>query len=201
MAGSVGRYPEFKTFAENNPRRDLNTDQRHKVRAWLLWNVLSTARNQLNVSVLHNFFSGSSFAALGGVDSSPFVAAGLGYVTPPGSEGVSYYFSPANAFQTDDISRTDLALNYSFHWNVGGKDVEVFVQPEMINIFNEEGVIDVNTTVLDATSAPGFATFDPFTETPVQGVHWDLGPEFGQPANDLDYQRARTFRISVGFRF
>ena len=201
IAGNVGDYPEFKAFAENNPRRDLSTDQRHKVRAWLLWNVLSTAHNQLNVSVLQNFFSGSPYSAVGAVDSGPFVTGGLGYVTPPSSDGVDYYFSPANAFETDDITRTDLALNYSFHWNVGGKNVEVFVQPEMINVFNEDGVVDVNTFVEDATSAPGFATFNPFTETPVRGVHWDLGPDFGQPVDDGDYQQARTFRMSVGFRF
>ncbi|MEM7357455.1 MAG: hypothetical protein AAF657_41965, partial [Acidobacteriota bacterium] len=201
VSGAVGNYPEYRAFAQNNPRRDLATDQRHKGRVWFLWNAISTARNQLNVSVLQNYFSGSPYAAVGGVDSGPFVADGLGYITPPGAGGVNYYFSEAGAFTTDDITRTDLALNYSFQWNLAGKNIEIFLQPEVINLFNEDGVVDTDTFIQDATSAPGFATFDPFTETPVQGVHWDFGDDFGQPVDDNDYQQARTFRFSVGFRF
>ena len=43
--------------------------------------------------------------------------------------------------------------------------------------------------------------FNPFTETPVEGVHWRKGPNFGQPDSEGDFQQARTFRFSVGVRF
>lgn len=84
--------------------------------------------------------------------------------------------------------------------NVFGSELEMFVQPEIINVTGEEGVIDVNTTVEDPTNS-GFAAFNPFTESPVQGVNWDFGPNFGEPENAGDYQQPRTYRFSLGLRF
>lgn len=46
-----------------------------------------------------------------------------------------------------------------------------------------------------------FQTFNPFTDPTVQGVHFDLGPNFATAQNDLSYQTPRTFRFSVGLRF
>jgi hypothetical protein len=57
----------------------------------------------------------------------------------------------------------------------------------------------VNTTVLGPRQ--GFAAFNPFTETPVQGVNWDYGSNFGQPQTAANYQLPRTFRLSFGLRF
>ncbi len=114
---------------------------------------------------------------------------------------MNYWFSGPNAFKTDDISRTDLSLNYGFDWILGGRALEIFVQPEVINVFDADGVTAVNTFIQDATSAAGFETFDPFTETPIQGVHWDFGSNFGQPTNSNSYQQPRTYRFSVGLRF
>lgn len=199
VTGTVAQYPEYNAFEQNNPRRDLLVDQRHKVRAWLLWDAIATERHQLTVSLLQSFSSGAKYGAAGAVDSRPFVG-NLGYVTPP--VPVTYNYTSPGAFKTDDITRTDLALNYSFHWTLVGRDFEVFVQPEILNLLGEEGVVTVNTSdVLDATNTAGLQPFNPFTTEPVRGVHWDLGPDFGKPQNDDDYQTPRTFRLSVGFRF
>ena len=48
-----------------------------------------------------------------------------------------------------------------------------------------------------ATAPP----FNPFTTTPVEAVNWAKGDDFGEPTNADDFQLARTFRFSVGFRF
>jgi hypothetical protein len=114
---------------------------------------------------------------------------------------VGYFFTPRGSFTTDDITRTDLSLNYSFLWSGLGKTFEIFLQPEVLNVFDESGLIGNDTTILDATNSANLETFNPFTETPVQGVNWDFGPNFGQARNDRDYQQPRTFRLSVGFRF
>jgi hypothetical protein len=47
----------------------------------------------------------------------------------------------------------------------------------------------------------GVQTFNPFTETPVEGVHWRKDARFGEPIAEDDFQDPRTFRFSVGFRF
>jgi hypothetical protein len=44
-------------------------------------------------------------------------------------------------------------------------------------------------------------TFNPFTETPVEGRHFRLGESFGTARNALDYQTPRTYRVSFGVRF
>ena len=84
--------------------------------------------------------------------------------------------------------------------------MEVFIQPEIINLFDEDGVIDVNDNVASpavasSTCPGGCQPFNPFTETPVEGVHYRLGDRFGQPEEEDDLQLVRTFRFSVGVRF
>ncbi len=199
VTSNLGEYPEFRAFEQVNPRRNLGVDVRNKVRLWLLYEILANDRHNLNVSLLQSFTSGGTYSAVGSVDPRSFVSNAPAYLTPPAT--VNYYFA-TDAFELDDVTRTDFALNYAFRWNLFGKAFEIFVQPEVLNILDENTVTRVNVAdVNDATTDASLATFDPFTETPQRGVHWDLGDQFGQPSTDTDYQRPRTFRFSVGFRF
>ena len=60
----------------------------------------------------------------------------------------------------------------------------------------------VDQTVRTAvTSAAAFQSFDPFTTTPVQGVHWNYGPTFGTPLNRFAYTTPRTVQFNFGVRF
>jgi hypothetical protein len=83
---------------------------------------------------------------------------------------------------------------------MGGKEFDLFFQPEILNVFNEDAVIFPNAAILDATNGD-FEPFDPFTTTPVEGVHYGLGPDFGQATDPAHFQTPRVFRFSVGFRF
>ena len=79
------------------------------------------------------------------------------------------------------------------------------MKADVLNVFNNHAVINsqyLNLAVPTNVSAPGqYAAFNPFTETPVRGVNWDLGPSFGEPSSRFAYQTPRTFRISFGARF
>jgi hypothetical protein len=130
-----------------------------------------------------------------------------GYVTPPSS--VTYYFTARDAFRTDSIKRTDISLNFSTR--IAGV-VEIFVQPQVLNLFNNRGVIAVNTTVNSERNPGGgtYLTFNPFTTIPVQRPHldstvktanWDYGPSFGQPTSVNSYQIPRQFQVTMGLRF
>jgi hypothetical protein len=44
-------------------------------------------------------------------------------------------------------------------------------------------------------------TFNPFTQTPVEGVNWSKRPTFGTAINKFAYTTPRMFRFSVGVRF
>jgi outer membrane receptor for ferrienterochelin and colicin len=198
LTASVGEYPEYKAFPQNNPRGDLLIDRRNNARVWAIYDVLRKKHNTLNVSVLQSYFSGTPYGGQGSVNSRPFVPD-LGYLTPP--RRVSYWFTPRDAFRTPDIYSTDIAVNYAFLINGLGKTFELFIQPEVLNVFDSQKAIVVNNTVLDATNSADFETFNPFTDEPVQGVNFDFDPDFGQPEREADLQTPRTYRLSVGFRF
>jgi hypothetical protein len=194
-------HPEYKEVRWNLPKGDLGADQTHKLRAWAIYDLIQGERHRLSVSLLESFLSGSPFGAATNINPSGFVD-NPGYANESGA--VAYWFTGRDEFHTDDITRTDLAFNYSFQI---GKGFEIFIQPEILNLFDEDGFVDVNSAVvIGPNNCPGqpgddCATFNPFTTTPIEGVHWNKGADFGQPTNADDHQLPQTFRFSVGFRF
>ncbi len=203
-------YPEFKVASWNRPDGDLSADQRHKVGLYGVYRLIDSERQTLSVSLFQSYQSGLPYGAVGTALIFNNVATptrpvfnyrpNSGYQTPPRT--VTYYFTARDEFRTDDILRTDLSLNYSYRI---GK-VELFVSPEVTNLFNAENVDTTDTrgldqTVLSAGNSAGLKEFNPYTETPVEGVHWRKGPNFGKAISPLGYQNRRTFRVSVGFRF
>ena len=82
---------------------------------------------------------------------------------------------------------------------------------EVRNLFNEKAVVGGDTTVLTNFNDPSLAAFNPFTDTPVEGVNWVKGPLFGQPTNATNwinagggggsFQLPRTYLFAAGLRF
>ncbi|HVR44086.1 MAG TPA: carboxypeptidase regulatory-like domain-containing protein [Thermoanaerobaculia bacterium] len=200
VRSALGQYPEYRAFEQHLVRGDLDTDQRHRARLWVTWDVLSLGANRLNLSVLQNYATGQPYGAVGSVDPRPHITNTFGYRTPPAS--VAYHFTSPHAFRTDTITATDLALVYSFVWNAFGLErLEVLVRPAVTNVFNEDGVIGVNTTVLTRVNSTAMQAFNPFTDTPAEGVHWAKHPDFGTPSSPASFQDPRTFVVSMGLRF
>jgi len=194
VSSSFFSYPEYRQRSWNLPSGDLSIDQRHRLRLWALYDIVRGDRQRLNVSVLQNYFSGTPYSAAASINTAPFVD-NPGYVNPPAT--ITYFFSGRGEFTTDAIVRTDLSLNYSRDFG----RFEVFLQPEVVNLFKANGVTAVNTTVQTAQTDGSLETFNPFTTQPIEGVHWRKGPDFGRPTDENDFQTPRTFRFSVGFRF
>ncbi|MFP5247288.1 MAG: TonB-dependent receptor domain-containing protein [Thermoanaerobaculia bacterium] len=194
--GWIFQYPEYQGFSQNSPYGYLNGDQRHKLRAWAAMDFPIGAFGTVNVSVLERFDSALpysiSFQALAEADPN---ASGdpdeqFGYISAP--ETVTYFVGERGSQRWEDVTATDLALNYRLPL---GK-IEFFTEGEIINLFNEQAQINGNTSVVRTATA-----FNPFTETPVEGTHYTKGASFGQARSSLDYQQARTYRLSLGFRF
>ncbi|MCG6948535.1 MAG: hypothetical protein LJE93_06425, partial [Acidobacteria bacterium] len=201
VPGSFFNYQEYKEASWNVPNGYLGVDQTHKFQAWVVWDAIATSHHNLSLSLLQTFFSGSPYSASGSVDVVDYVGdpADLGYYGWPGTP--NYFFSDRGAFRTDDVTRTDISLNYSFFINIGGSQLEIFLQPEVVNLFNEHAVVDPNNTTLTYRNDSSLESFDPFTETPVEGVNWRKGSSWGEAQSEGDYQQARTVRFSVGLRF
>ena len=217
------RYPEYKQGSWNSPDGDLAVDQRHRARLWA--NYHPGFAPGLTLSVLQALESGVPYAAANtnGVDPRPYVTnPGNAYLTPPASTATTYFFGPRDEFHTEGQIRTDLAVNYLYRIPRAG-GMQLFAQVQVLNIFDQSqlcacgstvfgtgsaanaGGVNlqrIDTTVLTpGTTASRFATFNPFTTTPVRGVNWDYGPNFGTAVNRFAYTTPRTIRASFGVRF
>jgi hypothetical protein len=199
-------YGEYTQTSWNRPEGDLSTDQRHKVRAWAVYDLpIPASLGRINLSVLQSFNSGLAYGAVGGtnragaIDPRPFVA-NPGYITPL-AEAV-YFFTARDAFHTESSTRSDISINLSRR--LGVRRAELFAQGHVVNLFNEAAVVNpqfISTRVLSAGNSTAYQRFNPFSETPVEGVHWAKAADFGQPTSRFAYQTPRTYRVSVGMRF
>jgi len=194
-------YPEYSDSSWRQPVGYLSTDQRHKMRLWANWEAFSGRAGRVNVGVLQSLNSGTPSSTDGSVDTRPYVT-NPGYLTPPSS--VTYYFNGRGDFVTDTIHSTDLSLNYYLPIGIG-KKTEIFARFVVENVFNKAGQDQIgDDTVYSAASQnPGrtLQPFNPFTETPVEGVHYELSPQYGTPTEAADYQIPRSYYFAVGFRF
>jgi Carboxypeptidase regulatory-like domain/TonB dependent receptor len=208
LVGVAAEYPEYRRESWNYPTGYLTGDQRHRARAWVSYDH-PTPFGDFNIALLEQFDSGTRSSLDMSIDPRPFVT-NPGYLTPPAT--VDYFVGGRGAIKHEDITRTDLAINYNLR--LGG--VQLFVQPEVLNLFNERGVESFDEEILSAVDCPpqtgntnlaapcparGLQAFNPFTEEPVEGTHYIKGPNFGKPTQESDYQTPRTYRLSVGVRF
>jgi len=191
-------FPEYRQEAWNYPEGYNPGDQRHKSRAWLSYTVPTAERlGHVELGVVQRADSGVAVDVTGSVDTRPYVT-NPGYVTPVNSVG--YYVIPRGDFRWDGVWSTDLAITW-------GKKLpqlrttDVFVRAIVTNVLNNAARTRGDINILTRFNNTTYQAFNPFTTTPVQGVHWDYSPTFGQPAAFDDYQVARTFSFSAGIRF
>lgn len=197
VTGGTHYYPEYSEQRWTNPTGDLSTDQRHRFRAWETYLVPAPERlGTFTVGLLHQFESGTPYGAFDVIDTTHIVGA-LGYQQPP-EDSTIYYFTPRDAFRAEPMYRTDLSLNYAHR--VAGRS-EVFVVLHLLNAFNQFAVIHPDDSIATASTDASLQAFDPFSSTPVEGVNWRRGDDFGKARNAVDYTVPRTFRVGVGFRF
>ena len=200
------QYGEYKDYAQFNPSGLLaGIDQTHKARLYASFD-LPTAFGAFNFSVLERFDSGTPYGAVGTIDLrerasfyGPGLAGGVanpGYVTAPNQ--VNYYFTDRDAFRWDDEISTDLGLN----WELPVRNVGLFVQADVINLFDQDAVVNGDTTVITARNDSSLTRFNPVAgDVPVEGVNYVLGEDFGQAVSQNSYQLPRTYRFSLGLRF
>src|SRR6185436_6300908 len=135
--------------------------------------------------------------------------AASGYASSRTPNAINYFFSDRGEFRFDDLTSTDLAIN----WTLPIRRLQLFAQGEVINVLDESAQVNGNTAVQThkantACQFPGVpagcettrARFNPFTQTPVLGTHYTL-VGFGEARGAGDYQTPRTYRVSLGLRF
>jgi hypothetical protein len=218
-------YPEYKEESWNYPEGDLAADQRHRSRLWI--NYGPRWISGLTLSVLQAIESGVPYGAGGvpfqggnsnGVDPRPYVTnPGGAYATPPPGSLTAYHYTARDEFRTEGQRRTDFAANYAYRIP-GARGVELFGQVQIINLFDQQQLCGCGDTVFlnggnvqstridtsvrtNVTHPALYQPFNPFTTTPIRGVHWEYGPTFGKALNRFAYTSPRQFRVTFGVRF
>ncbi len=185
---NTNTYVEYRNFAQHNPVGLLLTDQTHKARLWASYDQPLGALGSLNITVMERFESGSPYSASANVDVGSYID-NPGYQQSPST--LTYFFSDRGEYRWDDLSATDLALNWVFNIS----QFDLFIQGEVINVFDE------SAQIAGSTSVRVLEDFNPYTETPVEGVNWEKRASFGEATSSLSYQQPRTYQFSAGLRF
>lgn len=214
VSSTVLEYPEYFQARWAFPVGELGSSQRHKARAWVVWDALATRHSRLSVSLLHSFFSGRPYGASAPVETSWYMTGvpHPAYRTPPTVQ--TYYFTRRDAFRTDNVNATDLSVHYAFVVPALGADFQFFVQPSVTNLFNNQAVTNPSTAVYTARNpGTGLVPFNAFTDQPVEctetakntctatGANWMKASTWGQPQQPGDYQAPRAYTVSFGVRF
>jgi hypothetical protein len=198
-AGTVTEYPEYNSFEQRNPSGYLPGDQRHVARLFALYDW-RTSFGDFTFAATERYETGTPYAATltipltGGFDEAyGFVPRSQsGYVSPPTS--TTYYVQPRGANRADNFFQTDLGIN----WEIKFNRLSLFLEIDVFNIFNQDSAPvgrDYNNTVIR------LEPFNVFTETPVEGVHYQLDDDFGTPDANAAFQNPRTFRFDLGLKF
>lgn len=190
--------PEYKSADWSFPTGYNAGDQRHKLRAWTQYRVpMPDGVGRWDLGIVQRFDSSDASSADGTIDPRNYVT-NPGYQSAPST--VTYYFGPRGDQRYDGLWRTDLSLFWSVPLHEASR-TELYFRGVVNNLFNSAAQIDGNETILTRTNDSRYALFNPFTDTPVRGVHYDLGPNYFQPTGTGDYQSPREFAFSVGIRF
>jgi outer membrane receptor protein involved in Fe transport len=212
--GPVSNY--LPASSGGGPVGDLLVDVRHRARGWVIWDVpVPAVTGRVSLGWMQVYNTGTPYGAVGYVDTQPYVT-NPGYVNPPST--VDYYFTDRDAYRMASLHQSDLSLNYSRR--LGIRKAEVFFRGTVINVFNRDELTNftggalpgsgqagcgtsgcINTTIQTNATTASLAPFNPFTDTPVEGVHWAKGTSFGRPTSRFAYQVPRTFQFSLGLRF
>ncbi len=199
VMSDVLSYPQYRQADWNYPIGNLSIDQRHKLRLWGNYALRFGRLGRIDLGVLQNVTSGSPASLDAGISMLSSYLPNPGYLTPPTT--VTYYFGGRGSYTTDTIVTTDVSINYALPFKLLGPKAEFFLRFVMDNLFDASAIDSPNGTVLTAATDKTLQTFNPFTETPVEGVHYRKGPDFGNAISAAGYQTPRSFYFSGGFRF
>jgi len=196
----IGDYPEIFSEERHYPEGRLPFSfQRHKVRLWTIYNQQMGRFGDMSASALLRVDSNGVFSYIAaGRDLNAIqesLLARAGYVDAPSDQDI--YFGERGAGSFPHYAVTDFSLSYNIPVF---RDVRPWVKFDVYNLFNNQDVIEWNTTV-----SP-----DPNSPVDALGLNtgYVQGSNFGRATSNLHYPvpftgatGGRTFRLAFGVRF
>ena len=195
----IGNYPEAYPEARYYPTGPLNNFEKHRLRAWSIYNLGMGRFGDLSFSGLWRYDSAQHYSIrvlnVAPTTAQRTILRNAGYPDLPGNTNV--YYGGRNTEDFEGYGLVDFDLNYNIpivH------TVRPWVKFDVFNLFNNQKLISWNTTYRQDTTTPldslGLRT----------GVV--KGPTFGQAVSATSFPTpfggangGRTFRVAIGVRF
>jgi hypothetical protein len=195
----IGDYPEAYNDARFFPEGRLAGFEKHRLRAWSIYNFGMGRLGDLSVSGLWRYDSGAVYSLA--ATSQPLttiqrtILRNAGYPDAPGSSTV--YFGERGSETFAGYGLLDMDISYNIP--VVGS-VRPWVKFDIYNLLNNQKLIQWNTTVRQDTNSPldalGLRTGY------VKGAAFGTGTaQTHYPSWTGGSTGGRTFRVAVGLRF
>jgi hypothetical protein len=194
ISSLLGDFPEVFSAARNFPLGRVNDFQRHKVRAWGVYSVPLGRWGEPTVALLYRYNSPLTYSlaasAVELTETQLAIAESVGYASTPNAGDQTLFFAARGTEQFEDAHLFDLGITYEVPvW----RTARPYIELEVFNLFNDTSLINFNTTVTPDFNGPVDELGLP--------LNFIRGPRFGEATSETDFPRARTFQVSVGFRF
>jgi hypothetical protein len=191
----IGDYPEIFSEVRHYPTGRLNDFQRHKVRVWTNFDFdigRSGRIGHVGLGAMWRYNSALSYSLAATrvplSDIQVAIAEAQGYVSFPNDQTLFFGERGRGTFNGSHLF--DMALNYDIPVY---KSARPYVKLEVRNVFNNDALIQYNTTISADRSGPVDALGLP--------TQYLKGANFGKGTSDAHYPIPREFRFSLGFRF
>ena len=208
----MGDYPEALSEERHYPEGRLQNFQRHKVRAWAIYDMNLGKAGTMSVSGLVRVDSGLAYS-LAQRNVAP-TATQRGILT---AAGYPDSLGTANVFFAERGSETFAGygmLDTSIHYNVPVfGDLRPWIKFDVYNLFNNQKLIAWSTTVSQDASTPadnlglrtGFtraASFGKATGNTVTNLNQTAIPTYAPTGfGGTNGNGGRTLRVALGLRF
>jgi hypothetical protein len=194
----VGDYPEMYSEARHFPYGRLDEFQRHKVRLWTSYNQQLGRFGSVDLGPIWRINSGLTYSLVAtNVGTTPQQAAAAPGYLRTGRTSANLYFDELGSESFKGYALVDFQARYGIPvW----KTVQPWVLFQVYNVFNNQKLIQWNTTV----------TQDPNSPLDSLGLRTGYTPSaaFGTGTANTHYPRwatgqngSRTFVMAMGVRF
>jgi hypothetical protein len=193
----IGDYPEAFSAARNYPDGHLQDFERHRLRLWSIYTFGLGHLGDLSVSGLWRVDSGQVYSLVAKSQPLSSIQQTLlaAYPDQPASQDI--YFGARGSQFFNGYGLLDTSINYNVP--VAGS-LRPWVKFDVYNLFNNQKLIQFNTSVLPDKNSPKDALGLP--------TGFVQGPHFGTAERNSDFPvpfttltGGRTLRLAVGFRF
>jgi hypothetical protein len=209
VRSAIGDYPEAMPANRYYPTGHLFDFQRHRLRAWTIYDLHLGRAGDVSLSGLWRVDSGRTFSYVTR-NTSPTatqvaIETAAGYATPSGQYNIYYADRGTGQFKGYGLFDTSLQYNVPVF-----KTLRPWVRFDVYNLFNNDKLIAWNTTISGNNAGPkdaygipttftqsaafGTATGDALTNGSISGI-----PAYPQWAGG--FNGGRTYRAAIGMRF